>query len=175
MQSLCNKIKDVDVPCAVTLLLVSVPSYYVVKNHVVPTIKEKYHHVYTEPIHINKEEDILEAKVKSENIRSGPVFIDSHAYRGRRTERVKEAFNSVCQQVNKNLDSGNRVFKIPVDDDDRIILNVTRRLLLDELSIDGYNATVLVEKTPIFDTVNINNEDEVKEKPKPYNLLVTIS
>lgn len=164
--------KDMKISTAMILLALSVPGYIVCKEYVAPCMSSQYHAVRTDLTSrtsnntISSEEDILEAKVKSESIRSGPAFLNSHAYHNRRTERVKSVYGSICHSVNQNLDQGNKIFQVCVDEDDAVILNVVRRLLIDELDKDGYTAKVsihritTIEKTPSEDT----SEDEIKQK-----------
>lgn len=176
MESLCNRMKDVHITSLATLLLVSIPGYIVCKDYVAPAVLEKYNTLNTDFTAVNQEEDILEAKVKSENIRSGPAFLNSHVYHGRRTERVKSAYSSVCHSVNQNLDLGNKVFKVSINEDDRIILNVVRKLLIDELDKDGYSANVSVHKTESWNKIDtVTKQDSDNENQHyPFYFVVTI-
>ena len=178
MTSFYERITDkVTLPGVIGVALVAIPSYIVFKECVAPKVAVKYHNVVDtySTVAPTKEEDILEAKVKSENLRAGPAFIYSHVYHNRRTERVKSAYTSVWSLVNQNLDSGNRVFKVAVTDNDVKILNVVRRLLLDELEQDGYSASVTIHQMD-NNTVKIqqvNSEDETAQ-PAEYYLDVAI-
>ena len=167
----------------VAIACISIPGFFIVKECVGPKVAEKYHHIKehvvnsptfttSAPLH---EEDILEAKVKSENLRPGPAFLNSHIYHNRRTERVKAAYTNVWSLVNQNLDSGNRTFKVATTDDDIKILNVVKRLLIDELDQDGYTATISIH--PMLsnaDKVTVHQSDEEDVKPSNYYLTITI-
>lgn len=168
MESVYNKVKDVKISTAAIILALSVPGYIICKEYVAPCMASQYHTVRTDLISkasskLNTEEDILEAKVKSENIRSGPAFLNSHAYHNRRTERVKSVYGGICNSVNQNLDQGNKIFQVSVNEDDMVILNVVRRLLLDELDKDGYTARVSIHRTT---AESPETDDDVK--PKSY-------
>jgi hypothetical protein len=102
------------------------------------------------------EEDILEAKIRSENLRPGPAFLDAHLYHNRRTERVKTAYTSSWSLVNQNLESGNRHFRVAISENDLHILNVVVRLLVEELGQDGYTAEVSIH--PLKENKNIEEE-----------------
>src|SRR5689334_21420741 len=152
MESIYSKMKDIKVSTAVILLALSVPGYILCREYAAPCMASKYHAVRTSSSKLNSEEDILEAKVKSENIRSGPAFLNSHAYHNRRTERVKSVYGNICNSVNENLDQGNKVFQVSVNEDDTVILSVVRRLLIDELDKDGYTARVSIHRITTFDS-----------------------
>lgn len=167
MESICNKIRDMDLSTVAKVLVISVPGYILGKKYIVPVLSKKYTDMKYDLSGtncINTEEDILEAKVKSENVRSGPAFINAHAYHGRRMERVKNAYVNVCNLVNQNLDLGNKNFFVSVGEDDPIILKVVRRLLIDELDKDGYTA-----KVDILPTLQLDEDNK-----EPFALEITI-
>lgn len=161
-----------------TLLMVSLPGYILCKELSGPTIYEQFERFnirQTKKLH-DKEEDILEAKIKSENVRSGPAFLDSHVYRSRRTERVKSIYSSIYNIVNHNLDVGNKHFCVSTSEDDRIILNVVKRLLIDELDKDGYTATISV--LPVDKDIKYKDQDQDQEfddvKKDSFQFVITI-
>src|SRR6478609_3428701 len=178
LEYLCNRIKDAPVTTVAGILLVSVPGYIICKEYIVPTIKHggcQGYNVICSGTNVIKEEDVLESKVKSENLRSGPAFLNHHTYHGRRTDRVKSAYNSVCNLVNQNLDSGNKTFNVAVEEDDPIILNVTKRLLIDELDKDGYSAMVSIHELDPLDDIKVTRQSSDENEDKTtYYFSVTI-
>lgn len=148
MTSFYNKVTNLSLPEAVGIAIISIPSYIIYKDCVKPTLKNTFSntlHVPHKTSPIQSEEDILESKIRSENLRPGPAFLDSHAYHSRRVERVKSAYSSIWNLVNQNLDLGNQTFKVALAENDRKVLNVCKRLLIDELLTDGYVATVQIK------------------------------
>jgi hypothetical protein len=173
MSSLYEKISDrlnLSIYQILALGLVSAPSYFIVKDCIIPKFKEKYNNWTCVSL---KEEDILEAKVKSENLRVGPAFVYSHIYHNHRTERAKSAYTAVWSLVNQNLDLGNRIFKVAVADDDIHILNVVRRLLIDELEQDGYSATVTIH--PMKNDISVDCDSKLPDDTKLFEYYLEIS
>lgn len=168
----------------VAIACISIPGFFIVKDCVGPKVVDKYHHLRDHvvndtfsthaPLH---EEDILEAKVKSENLRPGPAFLNAHIYHDRRIERVKNAYTNIWSLVNQNLDSGNRCFKVAATDDDVKILNVVKRLLIDELDRDGYTATVSIH--PMVSTAekvfNVSHQDSDADTSKTSDYYFTVN
>ncbi len=145
MNSVYNKVTNLSIPEMVGLVIITIPGYIIYKD----CISHKINHV----LHTRKpdvmetqEEDILEAKIRSENFRPGPAFLNSHTYRTRRVERVKAAYTSIYNLVNQNLDLGNQNFRVALSENDKKILNVCRRLLIEELSQDGYSANITIHE-----------------------------
>lgn len=177
IESLCNRLKDAPISTVAGILLVSIPGYILCKEYVAPNVQKKYE-VMSSSMSTTKmnEEDILESKVKSENLRSGPAFLSHHAYHGRRTDRVKSAYGSVCNLVNQNLDVGNKIFNVAVGEDDPIILNVTKRLLIDELDKDGYIAQVSIHAYDVLCPVKVTKSlSEESDEKTPFYFKVIIS
>lgn len=163
------------------LTLVSIPSYFIIKDCLVPKASATFHNYAdncnrlrsTRP---NQEEDVLEAKVKSENLRPGPAFLNSHVHHNRRIGRVKSAYTAVWTLVNQNLDLGNRDFKVALTDNDVKILNVVRRLLIDELEQDGYSATISIHlmNNNAWDDNITSHADTDSIKPSEYYFDIAI-
>jgi hypothetical protein len=165
METICDKLRAVHISTLATLALLSVPGYLVYQEYVSPHVTERYTHLHkmkTLKSEYEREEEILVSKIKSENSRSGPAFLNSHAYRIRRIERAKSVYNTLSASVNQNLDNGNKVFYINVEEDDPVIVKVVRQLLIDELNKDGY--TTLISVSTITECCgfeyNENNTDE---------------
>jgi hypothetical protein len=159
MNRICEKIADnVTMMQALGIALISVPGFFIVKDYVAPKVNTKYHHSALSTWCPSREESLLESKVKSENLRAGPAFVYFQSYHNRRTERVKSAYTAVWSLVNQNLDQGNRVFKVAITDDDISIVNVVRRLLIDELTKDGYNANITIHP---MNNHNGNRDDKI--------------
>ena len=141
--SLYNNVTGITLPEAVGIVMIAIPGYILfkdLKNHrCYQSRRLKIREIETH------EEDIIESKIRSESIRPGPPFVDSHQYHLRRVERVKTAYSTAWNLVNQNLDQGNKSFKIAVVEDDLNLLNVVQRLLIEELSTDGYKAAISID------------------------------
>lgn len=157
MSAMYNKVTGITAAQAVGIAAIAIPGYIIYteckKGKTSPyKVTRKWSETFTDSFNSTTtptkkaftEEDILEAKIRSENLRPGPAFLDSHSYHNRRTERVKTAYNACWSLVNQNLESGNRQFKVAITENDIHILNVLQRLLVEELGQDGYTAKVKV-------------------------------
>jgi len=162
MESICNKIKDVNVPTVAALLAISVPGYFVCKNYVLPKLERcEALNMHRSHDKIPSAEDVLEARVRSENIRIGPTFLEHRSYHDRRSERVKSAYSAACDIVNNNLDRGNRCFDVVIEEDDEIVLNVVKRLLTTQLIKDGYVVKVSGNaKLPTRDSTDTESNEK---------------
>lgn len=140
--SIYNKTTGLSIPEVVGLVMIAIPGYILYKDCLKTPLKYKIHELNKIHPDICQEEEIIEAKIRSESLRPGPPFLDSHQYHTRRMERAKSAYSSAWSLVNQNLDLGNKSFKVAVTENDKNILNVVRKLLIDELDIDGYRAVI---------------------------------
>jgi len=153
----------VSLPEAVGIAMISVPFYLIYRDF----FHDKMKHTYCPQSHRPSEEHQLCSRIRSESARPGPAFVSSHVYHSRRTERTKDAYKTAYDLVNQNLQSGNRSFKIALTENDVKILNVVRKLLLEELAADGYDSEI---GNPIF--LQTDNEDS--ENNDQYYLEVTV-
>lgn len=90
----------------------------------------------------NTKVDILSEKVRLNNLRPGPAFVDSQIFHDKRVQRTKDAYTSIWTLVDDNLNRGNSSFSVAITEDDQTILNVVKKLLLEELATDCYSASV---------------------------------
>jgi hypothetical protein len=173
MQSLgiYDRFTSITLPDVIGLTLLAIPSYIIFNECVKPKlgrVAEKVHNKTTHAVS-NEEEDILESKIRSDAVRPGPAFLNSHDYHTRRVERCKAAYNTAWSDVNSNLDVGNRQFVISFTENDENILNVVKRLLKDELSIDGYTASIEINQcsTPFSDIVSTSSSSSSSDEQTP--------
>lgn len=142
-----DKISSITFAEIVGILALTIPTCLIVNKCICPKISKlcKKDNIKSEM----KEEDIIKTKIRSENLRPGPPFIQSHIYHNRRTERAKSAYTNAWEIINHNLDNGNRQFEFSLEDEDDLhILNVVKKLVIEELQIDGYNVKIYINKTP---------------------------
>jgi len=90
---------------------------------------------------IDIEEDIL-TDVLTCDKRLVPDFVPSSTYKSLRTERAKTVLSELGGIINQNLENGNREFEIHVSDPDQHIIQVVKRLLIQQLKEQGYVVTM---------------------------------
>ena len=96
---------------------------------------------------------MLECKVKSQQMRVGQNFVEKNVYKTRRAERVKTLYGKLWEDVNENLENGNKEFVVNLDETDENIVQVVYKMLREELKQDGYNSTFeLVNERNFIDT-----------------------
>lgn len=95
------------------------------------------------------EEDIL-TDVLTCDKRLCPKFVPSSTYKSLRTERAKTALSELGGIINQNLEVGNREFDIHVSDPDRHIVEVVRRLLLEQLNEQGYAVRISMPEPQVL-------------------------
>ena len=144
--NLYNRVSSVTLPQIAGLTLLAIPSYLIYKEHL------EGKHILSKKSKRSKtqkpeEEVILSEKLKSETVRAGPAFLDSHVYHTRRLDRVKTAYNAVWTAVNEALNSGHQTFTVPLQEDDKRIQNVIKDILVEELGTDGYESSVSIQQT----------------------------
>jgi hypothetical protein len=151
-------LKNLSCSTAAILLAISVPGYVVYKRYISPRITKDQ---TTETLiqSMEEEQNILESKLKLE-MRTKPAYVDPQIYYVRRLERIKSTSRYLYELVNNNLDQGNKQFWIPCDENDPVILNVVRRMLIDELNYNGY--TVEVTLTTNESTNDQNTNDQIE-------------
>ena len=157
---------------------IAVPSYFLARDVVAPQLKRAYRE-NQRSLRVREsrtvpcsEEEILRAKVLSENIHPGAPYVDSHVYHTRRTERVKSLYSSCHTAVNDNLEQGNRVFDIAIYDSDEKIVNVTRRLLLEQMALDSYDVRIEQHVCSDCDELLFGLNDEEKSAKFYFHITV---
>lgn len=93
--------------------------------------------IHHEKYPMDVEEDIL-TDVLTCDKRLCPEFVSSSTYKSLRTERAKTALTELGGIINQNLENGNREFDMHVSDPDKHIVEVVRRLLIQQLNEQGY-------------------------------------
>lgn len=152
--ALYKDIRNYATPEALGLLILTIPGYFFYRDFVHDKVKA----AVKRSTCCRKEEDYLETKFRADQIRPEQIFVGSHIYRTQRLNRVKAGYREVVDLVNKNLEEGDRCFKVTIGESDEKILNVIRRLLEKELKQDGYNAHVS-GPTEIVSCINGSEEN----------------